>query len=179
MAHPDDRRSFLRWATLGLGAVFGAILGVPAVLYLIDPRNKKTRPSELRLVDGVRLDDAELNQGVPKQGVIRDVRVDAWTLHPSDALGRVWVVPAPNAPRGFRVFTTICPHMGCSVNLGEGEFACPCHSARFGFDGAQIVGPALRGMDELDWEPDPTDPQRILVRYESFQAATSAKTPIH
>lgn len=181
MAHSEDRRSFLRWATIGLGALFSAILGIPAVTYLIDPRNKKTAPSDFRFVDGVRLDDERLQgvNAIPIQGVIRDVRVDGWTLHPNDVLGRVWVVPAPNAVGRFRIFTTICPHLGCSVNLGEGEFACPCHNARFGFDGQQIVGPALRGMDELDWQTDPSDPQRILVRYESFQAGTRDKTPIH
>jgi menaquinol-cytochrome c reductase iron-sulfur subunit len=175
MAHSEDRRSFLRWATISLGALFSAILGIPAVLYLIDPRNKKTPPADFRPVDGIRLNEVT----VPTQGVIRDVRVDGWTLHPNDVLGRVWVVPPP-APGGqVRVFTTICPHLGCSVNLGEGEFACPCHSARFAFDGRQIVGPALRGMDELEWQVDPADPQRIMVRYESFQAGTSDKTPIH
>lgn len=179
MADSQDRRSLLRWATHGLGLVFAAVLGIPAVAYLIDPRHRKGASADLRLVDGVRLDDSQLAAGVPIQGVIRDVRVDGWTLHPNDVLGRVWVVKDATIASGFRVFTTICPHLGCSVNLGGAGFACPCHGARFGLDGQQIQpNPALRSMDELDWEPDPTDPQQILVRYQNFQPGVAEKKPI-
>ena len=44
---------------------------------------------------GVKLDDLTLKK--PVQGVVRDTRVDGWTLYPSDVIGRVWVVLA--APR--------------------------------------------------------------------------------
>jgi Rieske Fe-S protein len=183
MALSQDRRSFLRWATHGLGAVFAAVLGIPAVLYLLDPRNRKAEPSDFRLVDGVRLDDERFQRSdpLPVQGVIRAVRFDAWTLHPNDVLGRIWVVKDPQAPNGFRVFTTICPHLGCSVNQSEGCFACPCHNARFDFSGNRInphANPALRGMDELDWQRDDTDRELILVRYENFRPATAEKTVI-
>jgi quinol---cytochrome c reductase iron-sulfur subunit, bacillus type len=183
MAPSQDRRSFLRWATHGLGAIFAAVLGTPVVLYLIDPRNRKGEPSEYRLVDGVRLDDERLqgNNPLPVQGVIRAVRLDGWTLHPNDVLGRVWVIKDAAAPEGFRVFTTICPHLGCSVNLVENCFACPCHNARFEYSGTRInphANPALRGMDELAWQRDSEDRERILVRYENFRAATAEKTTI-
>lgn len=183
MAHSQDRRSWLRWATHGLCAIFAAVLGAPAVLYLLDPRNRKAEPSDLRLVDGVRLDDQRLagQNPLPVQGVIRAVRVDGWTLHPNDVLGRVWVVKDPEAVDGFRVFTTICPHLGCSVNLVEGCFACPCHNARFQYVGERInphANPALRGMDELEWQRDDIDRERILVRYENFRPATAEKKVI-
>src|SRR5207253_6630412 len=121
----QDRRSFLRWATIGLGALFTALLGIPVVTYLIDPRNRKALPSGYRPVDGINLEEVARSEA-PMQGVIRDVRVDGWTLHPSDVLGRVWVVKDAQAQDGFRVFTTICPHLGCSVNLEGDRFACPC-----------------------------------------------------
>ena len=43
-----DRRTFLKWATHGLGVVFGAIIGVPAIAYLIDPRNRPAPPGGFR-----------------------------------------------------------------------------------------------------------------------------------
>jgi Rieske Fe-S protein len=180
MAPSQDRRSFLRWATTGLGAIFAALLGTPVVVYLVDPRNRKAPPSEFRPVDGINLEEIA---DLPIQGVIRDVRVDGWTLHPSDVLGRVWVVKDDQAPKRFRVFTTICPHLGCSVNLEGNRFACPCHGAKFALDGnldhdPAHRNPALRGMDELDWERDEHDPQRILVRYQAFVAGTREKTVI-
>ena len=183
MAPSQDRRSLLRWATNSLAAVFAAVLGTPAVLYLLDPRNRKAEPADFRLVDGVRLDDERLQRRdpVPVQGVIRAVRLDGWTLHPNDVLGRVWVVKDPESAQGFRVFTTICSHLGCSVNQSEGCFACPCHNARFEFTGGLInphANPALRGMDELDWQRDDVDREQIVVRYENFRPATAEKTVI-
>src|SRR5436853_5721899 len=71
--HPE-RRKFLKWVTNGLGALVGVVLGVPAVLYLIDPRNRPTRASDFKPVG--KLND--LVKDVPKQVVIRDVRHDAW-----------------------------------------------------------------------------------------------------
>ena len=63
---PDpDRRSFLKWATHGLGAIFGAILGFPVLCYSIDPRNRPNPPGDLRVVSGVRL--SEITEA-PTQG---------------------------------------------------------------------------------------------------------------
>jgi Rieske Fe-S protein len=177
MAHqPQDRRSFLGWATNGLGAIFTAIIGVPAALYLADPRNRRGQASDFRVVDGVRLSDVG---NTPVQGVLRDVRVDAWTLHPDDVIGRVWVVRDPHDRERVRVFTTICPHLGCSVNVEANGFRCPCHNAGFNMNGERLLpNPALRGMDELEWERDPADQERIRVRYQNFEAGTAEKNVI-
>src|SRR6266446_8825811 len=128
----EKRRSFLRWAIHGLSGLFAAILGFPALMYVIDPRHRKASHRNFRPVEGVNLADLEMN--VPVQGIIRDTRRDAWTLYPSDVIGRVWVVKHGNRAGDFLVFTTVCPHLGCSVNLAvEGGnatgFLCPCHSA--------------------------------------------------
>ena len=57
---PMERRSFLKWATHGLGVLFGALLGVPAVAYLIDARNRPAPNNDFRTV--ARL--SELRKGV-------------------------------------------------------------------------------------------------------------------
>ncbi|MCS7044836.1 MAG: Rieske 2Fe-2S domain-containing protein [Gemmataceae bacterium] len=180
MAPSQDRRSFLRLLTHGLGTLIAVVLGAPAVAYLLDPVGRKARQSQFRLVDGVRLDDDAAFARGPVQGVIRDFRVDGWTLHPSDVVGRVWVVKDPAAANGFRVFTTICPHLGCSVNLGPGggTFACPCHNAEFALDGARLHpehNPARRGLDELTWRRNDADPGRLEVQYLNFKAGEETK----
>ncbi len=199
MEQENHRRSFLGWATCGLGAIFTAIIGIPIVCYAIDPRHRKGPKSNLKLVEGIKLD--ELTKNDPRQGVIRDVRVDGWTLYPNDVIGRVWVVRVGEKPdlsteekvKAFNasdhavkeayllVFTTICPHLGCSVNNvgGEAGFACPCHAATFNLDGkrATAANPALRGMDTLKWVIDDTDPDlnRIKVEYKSFTTSIEEK----
>lgn len=190
-----DRRSFLAWAVTGLGAVFTAILAAPVIAYFIDPRNRQSAGGSFRVVDMVPLTD--LQQDRPVQGVLRAVRRDAWTLHPNDVVGRVWVVlkrptlpanVAANDDTVLTVFTTICPHLGCSVNRNADAatgFTCPCHAAQYNLDGSRkdpASNPAPRGMDTLEWrvEADPANPERrvLMVKYQNFKASIAEKEVI-
>jgi Rieske Fe-S protein len=189
---PAPRRSFLAWATVGLGAIFSAILGAPVIAYVTDPRNRKGPGGDFREINGVDL--GALEKDKPVQGVLRAVRRDGWTLHPSDAVGRVWIVLKKDAiPADFtgtdatllNVFTTICPHLGCSVNLSPSGFLCPCHSAQFGTDGERKnphSNPAARGMDSLEWQivtEPPNSGQRVLqVRYLNYKSSVADKVVV-
>ncbi len=198
MHHPTPpydptRRGFISFVTNGLGAIFAVILGAPAVGYILDPLSRAVGAASMRLVEGVRFDQLATN--VPIQGVIRDIRRDGWTLYPSDTLGRVWVVKrttGPLDPERLRnmtqeqrneqvaVFTTICPHLGCSVNFNGSNFACPCHAAQFAVNGTRLndENPAQRGMDTLDWTVDDVDPNRLRVVYLNFQASVAEKVTV-
>jgi menaquinol-cytochrome c reductase iron-sulfur subunit len=165
-----ERRSFLKWATHGLGALFGAILGVPALAYLIDGRNRPAPASDFKTVALLK----DLPEGVPQQVVLRDVRTDAWTLHPDDLVGRVWLVRNKDE---VTAFTTICPHLGCSINYeaNDNQFACPCHGAVYRLDGKRETGPQPRGMDTLECRRDPTDANLIQVKYQNFMQGIEEK----
>lgn len=163
------RRSFLVAAIFGLGGLLSAILGIPALLYLIDARNRAAAQGEFRIA--ARLDELPLN--TPHQVVLRDVRRDAWTLHPSDVIGRVWLIRRDS--NKVEAFTTICPHLGCSINFAEKSelFVCPCHGGTFDVDGhrKEIAGqanPAPRGMDQLECRLCPTNPALVEVKYQNF-----------
>ena len=90
-----ERRSFLKWATNLLGALFGAVLGIPAVGYLLDPRNRPAPAGDFKLAG--RLND--LKPGVPQQVVIRNVRRDDLAHRPRlhEPRGRVHSVGKPRA----------------------------------------------------------------------------------
>jgi Rieske Fe-S protein len=132
-------------------------------------------------VDGLKLTELEIN--VPRQGVIRDVRRDAWTLHPNDVIGRVWVIKHGQARDALRVFTTICPHLGCSINANADPrtgFTCPCHAAEFTLAGAVVqraghTNPAPRGMDSLDFRIDQDNPEVLLVDYRNYRQGEHEK----
>jgi Rieske Fe-S protein len=173
-----ERRSFLKWATHGLATLFGAILGIPAVAYLIDARNRKASEGDFKTV--ARLSD--LPTGVPTQVVIRDIRCDAWTLHPNDVIGRVWLIRRDNDQ--VDAFTTVCPHLGCSINFVKDSnlFVCPCHNGTFELNGQRkentaATNPAPRGMDRLEWRRDPGDPELIQVKYQNFKQGLETPVP--
>lgn len=199
MTPEPDRRSFVAFAIFGIGAIFSALLGFPIVCYFIDPRNRRGAQGAFKLAEGVNVDDLAVD--TPQQGVLRDTRVDGWTLYPSDVLGRVWVVLKQAIPANFRtpegakefnektqaerdrflqVFTTICPHLGCSINLGGPAFSCPCHAATFNANGSRAAAsnPAKRDMDTLEWKLDEQDPSRIVVVYRRFKALEEEKLPV-
>ena len=130
---PPERRSFLRWAVHGLGALFGLVLGIPAVAYLLDARNRPAPKRGFRRV--AQLSELPLNR--PKEVVIFDTRTDAWTLYPSDVIGRVFLIKRSNTQ--VEAYTTICPHLGCSINYTGEIFRCPCHGATFSLEGRKTA----------------------------------------
>jgi menaquinol-cytochrome c reductase iron-sulfur subunit len=191
MSHPSQdsppmqRRSFLKWMIHGMGALFAIVLGVPAIAFLVDARNRPARSSGFRTV--ARLSDLQV--GVPKQAAILDVRRDAWTLHGNDVLGRVWLIRRDNDK--VDTFTTTCPHLGCSINWEERatRFLCPCHGGTFEVSGqrverAGLVNPAPRGMDALENQliRDPASPNDkpdflVQVKYQNFIQGRHEKLP--
>lgn len=172
--HEPPRRSFLKFVTVALGGLFGAALGVPIVAFLVDALNRKERETGFKTV--ARLN--ELTVGVPKQVVITDTRRDAWTLHPNELIGRVWLVRENE--KDVKAFTSICPHLGCSINYAGGEqklFICPCHNGTFNIEGQKVdipgmKNPAPRGMDALPLQlvadPANKDDQLVQVEYKKF-----------
>jgi len=173
------RRSLLKWCTNLLGATFAGVLGVPAAGYLIDPRNRPAPPSDFRRVGRF----SELTKDMPRSFTIRDIRHDAWTLHPNDVLGRIWLIyrggtDDKGVPK-VEAYTTICPHLGGSINFDGEKFVCPLHGATFDSQckrvAAESLGkenPAPRDMDDLQIAvvPDADSPGEFFleVKYENF-----------
>jgi Rieske Fe-S protein len=173
-APPPGRRSFLKWAINLLGGLFALVLGVPAVAYLIDARNRPARSGDFKTVARF----SELPVGVPRQAVIRDVRADAWTLHPNDLIGRVWLIRRND--QDVDAYTASCPHLGCSINFKDAakpedrRFICPCHNGTFDLSGQltkpeQGENPPPRGMDKLECRRDPENPDWVQVKYQNFK----------
>jgi Rieske Fe-S protein len=174
MGQDQDRRSFMRWAIHGLSGLFALVLGIPAIAFLIDGRNRPARQAGFRTV--ARLEELELNK--PKLVVVTASRGDAWTLYPNDVIGRVWLIRRDN--NQVEAFTTVCPHLGCSVNFTGNEFLCPCHGGRFDVNGHRKeepdrTNPAPRGMDTLNVNPDALRQGLVQVEYQEFMRGAAEK----
>jgi quinol---cytochrome c reductase iron-sulfur subunit, bacillus type len=177
---PPERRRFLKWMTHGLGALFGAVIAVPAVAYIIDPRNRAAAASDFKPV--ARLDELEI--GKPKEVVIRDVRHDAWTVHPNDIIGRVWLIRRDKDK--VEAFTTICPHLGCSINYNTTHqmFVCPCHNGTFSLECKKMdkaiggtMNPPPRDMDSLEVNPAALKEGIVEVKYQNFAQGKHEQIP--
>jgi Rieske Fe-S protein len=174
MGQDSDRRSLLRWAIHGLSGLFALALGIPAVAFLIDARNRPARQSGFRTV--ARLDELEVNK--PKLVVVTASRRDAWTVYPNDVIGRVWLIRRDH--NRVEAFTSVCPHLGCSVNFTGSEFLCPCHGGRFDASGHRKeepgrTNPAPRDMDALTVNQDALRQGLVQVDYQEFLRGTLEK----
>lgn len=147
---PEDESAGTSRRTLTLAVVVGscaiaAAAVIPAAAFVAAPIGSKGAAG--RWVRTLRLD--QLTDGEPKRVAIVDDRRDAWTIERGVDLGSVWLVK-----HGDRVtaFSSVCPHLGCSVNVAPGAgagFACPCHTSAFDPQGKRKSGPSPRDLDAL------------------------------
>jgi Rieske Fe-S protein len=129
----------------------------------------------------------DLPVGKPVAVPIIGARQDAWTVHPDEVLGRVWLVRNPAEDKPVVAFTATCPHLGCMIqhDAKENRFVCPCHRATFGLDGEKIStgksGPqnhAPRAMDTLECQlvtDDETQDVWVEVTYQKFEQGLTKK----
>jgi len=127
---PPSRRKFLVagiFATLGV--FISGFFGLRnAILFLFPkPQDEKYTKYLVAKVD-------EIPSGESKEVTIADKPV--FIIH---------------LPEGFKIFSGICPHLGCVVKWKEKEkhFYCPCHKAIFDKDGTLLAGPSPRPLDEF------------------------------
>lgn len=114
-----SRRSFL--AMMGVGA---CILGAgqlfnASILGFLYPNAMKVPPSVFSI-------------GRPEEVLSRDgkIYITKQKVFVETLSGKV------------RVQTAVCTHLGCTVNMVETGYACPCHGSTYDRFGRNVAGPA-------------------------------------
>jgi Rieske Fe-S protein len=163
------RNRFLEGATLGLGAVIGGLVTVPAVGFMIVPAFK--------------------GQGYPKVdlGPLENFTegkwfVTKWFMHPE--AGEVFHRTAYirnngllNGEPSFTIISNRCAHLGCPVQpngpvqdnqtkevdlpkgqritmipaIPAGGYGCPCHGGQYDVEGNRVSGPPVRALDRYEF----------------------------
>lgn len=122
---PDDkdpmisRRSFL--ALMGVGACLlgaGALVNA-SMLGFLYPNAMKIPPSVFSIGRPEEILSREGKIFNPKQKVFIETQS-----------GKV------------RVQTAVCTHLGCTVNMAQTGYACPCHGSTYDIHGQNTGGPA-------------------------------------
>jgi menaquinol-cytochrome c reductase iron-sulfur subunit len=150
MAHESHeygltRRSFVAWVVSILGGIVAAIIGLPAIGYLLSPslRDQGTADEWVPLGN---VDDLETN--VPKLFSFTRTKQVGWE-RTAQSYG-IYVVR--KADGSVDVFSNVCTHLSCRVTWREDldYYLCPCHDGHFALDGSIISGPQPRPLDEFE-----------------------------
>lgn len=158
------RRRFYEIVIVGVQAIIGAALAIPAVAYLLG--TAKTRRTE----DWVEITDTgALSPDTPVEVSFRTSRVDGWKV--INEKKTAWVVKMPD--NKVVAFGPQCTHLGCAYHWEEGkhQFICPCHTTIFSVDGKVISGPAPRPLDRFDTR---IDGSKLLIGQLRSSADTKA-----
>ena len=141
------RRKFYETVIVGVQAIIGAALAIPAVAYLLGPTKAH------REDDWVEATDTNtLTPKTPVEVFFRKSRTDGWKVISEKKTA--WVVKM--ADNNIVAYGPQCTHLGCAYHWDEGktEFICPCHNSFFGIDGKVVSGPAPRPLDRYETKID-------------------------
>jgi Rieske Fe-S protein len=147
------RGQFLGLSTVGVGAMIGGVIGVPATAYLLAPVTEKTTFKPV-MVGKTSDFPVEGSQFKPVAATyIEDPKNPntsaglAW-VHNTGKQGSTWNA----ADAMFIVFSNRCMHLGCPVLATLNGFSCPCHGGQYNTEGQRIAGPPIRSLDRFQWE---------------------------
>ena len=140
-SHTISRREFVTRATALLGTIMAAVIGLPAIDYLVDPALKAQKTDAW--VPLGKLDSFPV--GKPTLATFIRSKANGWEKT-VDSYG-VFVLRKSDTE--VLALSNKCTHLGCRVNWKEDlqEYVCPCHDAHFGLAGDIHSGPPPRPLD--------------------------------
>ena len=161
------RRSFITALGAGCSAIIAALLGVPivrAALFPLFNAGSENPWSDLGPLQNFK----DLSKPVTQPLTIE--RRDGWSM--ADANQVLYVVAGANGQP--RVLSSVCPHLGCTVQWkpSEDEFHCPCHGGTFKPDGTYVKGAPARGMDEL---PSRVQDGHLYCQFQTYRQLLATK----
>ena len=162
-APAPERRSFLGMISGLIVAGISAALGVTIGRYSISPSFSSSNEQDWTELGSL---DEFADGKLVKKNVI--VSQDAgWGKFQTQR--SVWVV---RKGENAKVFSGVCPHLGCSVNSREDKFICACHGSEWDVEGARLAGPTPRGLDTLEFR---VEENKLKVKYQDFKQGLTSK----
>jgi menaquinol-cytochrome c reductase iron-sulfur subunit len=145
--HGLSRRSFVTGVVGILGGIIAAVVGLPAIGYLLSPGLK----------GGASSKDEWVPLGLTENLVVGEPLLFSFTRTKQVGWERtanshgVYAVRRPD--NSFDVFSNVCTHLSCRVSWkdDQNEYVCPCHDGRFAKDGAIVSGPPPRPLDRFEY----------------------------
>jgi len=137
-----SRREFVTLATAAVGTLIGAVIGLPAIAYLLQPALRSTTTDTW--IPLGKLDSYTI--GVPTLFTFTRSTVNGWEKS-TNSFG---VFVLRKSQTDVAVFSNVCTHLSCRVNWNtdKKQFICPCHDGRFDLEGKVVAGPPPRPLDQ-------------------------------
>lgn len=179
---PDpSRRRFLGLVAGAGGCAIGAAFLVPPLTVTLAPGFKG--PEGQAASDWQRIgptDTFAVGQP-PTRVILRADLKDAWLVRKNEPIGSILV--QRTAADQFRVYSALCPHLGCAVDWSaeSASYVCPCHGAVFKDDGSlapKLDGgsnPSPRPLDTLEWK---VAGGVLEVRWQRFRSNVADKVAV-
>jgi quinol---cytochrome c reductase iron-sulfur subunit, bacillus type len=196
------RDKFLEGATLGLGAVIGGIVTVPALGFAVLPAFLHQKGHEVDLGPLANFDEGQWYIATfmldPHVGVVS--RRTAFVRNNGSIK-----VEGGQAP-SFTIISNRCAHLGCPVQangptgaiLGMKDvieqtdngkitlsptlpagFGCPCHGGQYDTEGNRTAGPPTRALDRYGFKIDNGNVVLLSMYSVSKVEGTGAQAQIH
>lgn len=138
------RRKFLTGIIGVVATTVAAIVGIPAIGYLVSPGLKKQNEDQWITLGPV----SSLTPGVPKGFPYSTRSKDGWVE--SSLSGVAYAVTQDG--QNVIVFSNVCTHLSCRVTWQDQRngFFCPCHDGLFDVNGEVVAGPPPRPLDQFE-----------------------------
>jgi menaquinol-cytochrome c reductase iron-sulfur subunit len=165
-----SRRNFFRSAAAGLGSFLTIMIGYPLIDSLVSNSKAVAKRAYNKLGPLGNIHNSFKPVLQPAKMSFSKTDQDAFVTTKESV--QVWIIKKSNDD--VKVFSPVCPHLGCRYDWDEEKkfFVCPCHNSVFTIEGEVVSGPAPRGLDEL---PVEIRDESLYVEYEKFEAGIPDK----
>ena len=130
-----QRRDFVKIVLAFLGTIMGAVIGIPAIGYLLSPATKVQ--SEEAWIPAGPMENYPI--GTPTLFSYTRSKINGWEKT-TNSYG-AYIVRINEAD--VKAFSNMCTHLSCRVNWKNEltEYVCPCHDGHFNGEGKVTAGP--------------------------------------
>ena len=151
-----SRQKFLSGATVGLGALMGAIIAVPVTVAVLAPSFETIDEYPIDLGPTTLYPPAKPGE-IPYHEVTLESR-------PNDisGLSRRLVFIRNDGDDKFTAVANTCMHLGCPVQPNTTGFACPCHGGQYDKEGRRTAGPPVRPLNR--YETEVSDQGHLIIK---------------
>ena len=155
-----DRRQFVNVVMTALGAIMGAVIGLPVIGFLVSPAIQ-VRKKE----DWIPLGPLEKYPvGTPTLFTFNRSKVNGW----EKSVTSYGVFVLRKSDSEVMVLSNRCTHLSCRVNWKEAAqaYVCPCHDAQFDINGKVLGGPPPRPLDQYAGDKVKIEGGIVLIHFE-------------